>query len=200
MQVPRFVRVVFLVLFAVIAASSAFAEEPTDRDFANDPRVVDAVSAWLAWVEYQLAVNNVPGASVAVVHDQEILYAGGIGLANPETGRKADQDTLYSICSISKLFTSTAVMQLRDDGRLRLDDSAADHLDWFDIEDVHPGDEAVTIRRMLTHSSGLPRESDSPYWNGPDFDFPTHDEIVERLGEQETLYPSGGISSIPTSP
>ncbi len=191
MQVPRFLVVAFIACFAMAVGSPAFSEDPADPKLGGDPRVVDAIGAWLEWVEYQLEVNNVPGASVAVVHDQEILYAGGIGLANPETGQKAASDTLYSICSISKLFTSTAVMQLRDDGKLRLDDPAAEHLDWFDIEDVHPGDESVTIRRMLTHSSGLPRESDSPYWNGPDFEFPTHDEIVQRLGEQETLYPSG---------
>jgi CubicO group peptidase (beta-lactamase class C family) len=42
----------------------------------------------------------------------------------------------------------------------------------------------------LTHSAGLPREADYPYWSGPEFDFPTKDEVIERLSDQETLYPS----------
>ena len=158
---------------------------------AKDPRVVDAIAAWSAWVEYQLAINNVPGASVGVVHDQELLYVEGFGLANPATGKAAGPDTIYSICSNSKLFTSIGVLQLRDAGKLRLDDEVGDHLDWFAIKDVHPDDEPITIRRILTHSSGLPRESDYPYWSGPDFVFPTHEQIVERLSDQATLYPSG---------
>jgi CubicO group peptidase (beta-lactamase class C family) len=43
---------------------------------------------------------------------------------------------------------------------------------------------------MLTHSAGLPRESESPYWSGPDFPFPTQSEIREKLGSQSTLYPA----------
>jgi len=152
---------------------------------------MDAVNAWAVWVEYQLAINNVPGASVGVVHDQELLLALGFGLANPTTGRPATPDTMYSICSNSKLFTSIGVMQLRDAGKLRLDDDLAQHLEWFTIQDAHPDDEPITIRRILTHSSGLPRESDYPYWTDPNFPFPTHDEIVDRIGDQVTLYPSG---------
>ena len=60
-------------------------------------------------------------------------------------------------CSNSKLFTAIAVLQLRDAGKLRLDDPLSEHLEWFNIEDLRPGDEAITIRRILTHSSGLPR-------------------------------------------
>jgi len=175
----------------LLFGSVVCAQEGPPRKLADDPRVSDALDAWSAWVEYQLAVNKVPGASVAVVHDQELLLADAFGLANRETGLEAATDTIYSICSNSKLFTSIGVMQLRDAGRLRLDDRVSEHLEWFDIEDVHPDDEPITLRRILTHSSGLPRESDYPYWSGPDFVFPTRDQIVERLGEQATLYPSG---------
>jgi CubicO group peptidase (beta-lactamase class C family) len=170
---------------------TAVAQNETEDTVASDARVMDAVKAWAVWVEYQLAVNNVPGASVGVVHDQEVLLAKGFGLANPATDRPAAPDTIYSICSNSKLFTSIGVMQLRDAGRLRLDDQVADHLPWFTIEDAHPDDEPITIRRILTHSSGLPRESDYPYWTDPSFLFPTHKEIVDRIDDQVTLYPSG---------
>jgi len=166
-------------------------EEADAPLLGTDPRVSDAIAAWAAWVDYQLGINAVPGASVAVVHDQELLYVEGFGLANPETGQAAAPDTIYSICSNSKLFTAIAVMQLRDAGKLQLDDPLDKHLEWFAIEDIHPNDEAITIRRILTHSSGLPRESDYPYWSGPDYLFPTHEEIVERVADQETLYPSG---------
>ena len=48
----------------------------------------------------------------------------------------------------------------------------------------------VTIESLLTHSSGLPRESDYPYWGGPDFPFPTRQQMIEKLKTQSTLYPA----------
>jgi len=90
--------------------------------------------------------------SLGIVHGQELIATNAFGHANPETGQAATSETLYSICSISKLFTSVAVMQQRDAGKLRLDDPVAQHLSWYDLEDVHPDDGPITIRGLLTHS------------------------------------------------
>ena len=114
----------------------------------------------------------------------------GYGYGNLETERPVDADTLYSICSISKLFTAISIMQLRDENKLSLRDPVSDHLDWFDIAQTYEGSGPVNIEGLLTHSSGLPRESDFPYWIGPDFPFPTREEMMERLKSQEMLYPS----------
>ena len=178
------------IMVMVIASGVAPAEEPV-RSIASDSRIEDALAAWAVWVENDLGESGVPAASYSFVYRDELLASGGIGLADPETGSKADADTLYSICSISKLFTSIAVMQLRDAGKLGLDEGIGDAVPWFaSLTDAHPGDEPISIRRALTHSAGLPRESDSPYW-APDFDFPTTEQIRERLPSQQTLYPSG---------
>ena len=186
----RVTRVFFLAVFIVTALSAAAQEQDPPKKLSDDPRVADAVKAWEAWIEYQAAINGIPGVSVGIVHDQELIATNAFGLANPETRQPAAPGTLYSICSISKLFTSIAVLRQRDAGKLRLDDTVAEHLSWFDIEDAHPDDESITIRGLLTHSAGLPRESDYPYWTAADYPFPTHDEIVARLEEQETLYPA----------
>jgi CubicO group peptidase (beta-lactamase class C family) len=166
------------------------ASAQTTRRLADDPRVADAVQAWLEWVSYHTAINGIPGVSVGIVHDQELIAATAYGYLDPEKQVPASPETLYSICSISKLFTSIAVLQQRDRGELRLDDPVDQHLSWFKINDAHPDDAAITVRGLLTHSAGLPRESDYPYWNAPDFPFPTSDQIRERVCEQATLYPS----------
>ena len=114
----------------------------------------------------------------------------GFGHSDLEKKIPATPTTIYSICSISKLFTSVAVLSLRDRGKLRLDDPLEKLLPWFSIKKTFPGFGPATMRGILTHSSGLPRESDFPYWTGPDFAFPTHDEIIARLKSQETLYPA----------
>lgn len=179
-----------IVLFAALSVTHSRAVEGASRGLADDPRVADAVKAWEEWIEYQAGINRIPGMSIGIVHDQELLTTSAFGFANPEAGKRATPETLYSICSISKLFTSVAVMRQRDAGKLRLDDKVTEHLPWFNLEDVHPGDGPITIRGLLTHSSGLPRESDYPYWTDENYPFPTRDQIKARLGDQETLYPA----------
>ena len=72
--------------------------------------------------------HRLPGASVAVVHGDDLAWSTGIGLCDAAAGRTADDATLYRVASITKTFTGTAIMQLRDAGRLGLDDAAVDHL------------------------------------------------------------------------
>lgn len=172
-----------LLLFQVGPAVSAEA-------LVKTPGVASAIELLNIWIDAQQAYEEIPGISVAVVHDQEIVWSSGFGYSDLEKKNATTADTIYSICSISKLFTSIGVMQLRDEGKLRLSDPVGRHLSWFTIEQVYPDGPPVTIEAMLTHSSGLPRESDYPYWTGPEFPFPTHDQIVKRLSEQQTLYPA----------
>ena len=152
------------------------------------PTRAQALELARRWLDGQRAYEQIPGMSAAVVHDQNLLWSGGTGYAIPETRQAATGDTLYSICSVSKLFTSVAVMQLRDEGKLSLDDPIAKHLPWFTMKPADGGRDA-TILGALTHSAGLPRESDYPYWTG-EFDFPTREKIIERIPAQEPLYPS----------
>ncbi|MDP6416001.1 MAG: serine hydrolase domain-containing protein, partial [Gammaproteobacteria bacterium] len=63
------------------------------------------------------------------------------------------------------------------------------HLDWFDIEQQFERSGPVTIEGLLTHSSGLPREASFDYWRN-DLDFPTREQLINTVGEQETLYPA----------
>jgi CubicO group peptidase (beta-lactamase class C family) len=186
---PRREGLAALLATALLTGTTGvLAESPT---IADDPRVADAVRLWSDWVEYQAGSTRVPGVSFGIVHDQELIASGAFGLANPDEALPATPDTLYSICSISKLFTSIGLMQQYDEGKVRLDDPVGDHLDWFErLEDAHPDDEPVTVRRLLTHSSGLPRESDYPYWTDADYPFPTSEQIRERLSAQQTLYPT----------
>lgn len=165
-------------------------EKPSLEQVLTHPEVQGALAAIDAWIEGKRHYDRVPGISAGVVVDQDMLWTSGYGYSNLETQRPADADTLYSICSISKLFTSIGVMQMRDAGKLKLYDPVSNYLEWYNINQAHEGSPAVTIEGLLTHSSGLPRESDFHYWNGPDFPFPSREEMMARLGEQETLYPA----------
>ena len=164
------------VLAVLLAPSSGCAHT---GDPTRDPRFEQAVDLFEAWLDAKMDYEKIPGMSVGLVHDQDLVWATGYGYAHSEAGIAATPSTMYSICSISKLFTSIGVMQQRDVGKLRLDDA----------EQAYPDGPTVSVEGILTHSSGLPRESAHPYWTGPEFPFPTREEIIEGLTEQDTLYP-----------
>jgi CubicO group peptidase (beta-lactamase class C family) len=191
MKNPRSI-VLASVLVTLMTAFPASAKDdaPTTEQILAHPEVAGALAVIDAYIEGIQTYEKVPGISAGIVYDQDLIWNSGYGYSNLETKRPADADTLYSICSISKLFTAIGIMQLRDAGKLTLRDSVGDHLDWFNIEQAHDASGPVTIESLLTHSSGLPRESDFPYWNGPDFPFPTRAQIIDRLSVQETLYPA----------
>jgi CubicO group peptidase (beta-lactamase class C family) len=174
-------RLLAILLLATLALPVLAADD-------KPPTTAQALELARVWLDGQRAYESVPGMSASIVHDQKVLWSGGSGQADPATNRAATADTLYSICSVSKLFTSLAVMQLRDEGKLSLDDPLAKHLPWFTMKAAEGGRDA-TIVGALTHSAGLPRESDFPYWTG-EFDFPTREKIMERVAAQEALYPS----------
>jgi CubicO group peptidase (beta-lactamase class C family) len=176
----RLTAIAVLLLTATLPLLATADDKPPTTD--------QALELARLWLDAQRSYEEIPGMSAAIVNDQTLLWSGGSGQADPATARAATADTLYSICSVSKLFTSLAVMQLRDEGKLSLDDPLAKHLPWFTMKPAEGGRDA-TILGALTHSSGLPRESDYPYWSG-DFDFPTHEKIVDRIASQEALYPS----------
>lgn len=186
------IRPLIVSLICVLTAWPAQAAEPP-RDRQSLRNKLELAERWLA---AQRAYDRVPGLSAAIVHDQELLWSGASGHADLAARRPAQADTIYGICSISKLFTGIAVMQLRDRGELTLDQPLSELLPWFRLasgSDSGSGSGAgpeVTLRNVLSHSAGLPREADMPYWMGPDFDFPTRDQVRELLGGQETLYPA----------
>ena len=183
-QSRTFALVSLFVLFLAPAAGCAQSGDPT-----ADPRFQQSVDLFEAWLDAKMDYEKIPGISVGLVHDQDLVWAKGYGYAHPDAGDAATPSTMYSICSISKLFTSIGVMQQRDAGKLRLDDAVSDLLPWYDLEQAYADGPSVSVEGILTHSSGLPRESAHPYWTGPDFPFPTREEIIEGLSDQETLYP-----------
>ncbi|MFL5954908.1 MAG: serine hydrolase domain-containing protein [Gaiellaceae bacterium] len=103
--------------------------------------------------------DRLPSVAAAVVRKGAQVWANAVGSADYDEQRDATPDTQYRIGSITKTFTATAIMQLRDAGELDLDDRLEQHLDG--IEQGSP-----TIRRMLAHLSGLQREVGEMFVDG----------------------------------
>jgi D-alanyl-D-alanine carboxypeptidase len=147
-----------------------------------DTEVVSSLELLSAWTESQMAYRGQPGISMGIIYDQELIWTKGFGYADLASRKPADAKTVYRIASITKLFTATAIMQLRDEGKLQLDDPVAQHLPWFQVKNSFTDAPEITIRHLLTHTSGLPREAAFPYW--VDRNFPTIEAIREKLPTQ----------------
>ena len=105
-----------------IAPVATAAQEPTGFR--------DALGLLDAWVATTVAQRGQPGLSIGVVFGDGLLWAKGYGYSNMEKKTPATSQTLYRIASITKTFTAVAVLQLRDSGKVKLDDRLHEHVSW----------------------------------------------------------------------
>jgi CubicO group peptidase (beta-lactamase class C family) len=96
--------------------------------------------------------NGLPGASIVIVKEGRVLYETGYG--HDSEGKPLTETSPLRIGSVSKSFTAFAVLQLVDEGKLNLDDPVVKHLPDVQLND--PGWKDVTIRQLLSHTSGIP--------------------------------------------
>jgi CubicO group peptidase (beta-lactamase class C family) len=126
------------------------------------------------------STGRLPSLAGGVFRGADLVWSDAIGLADVEGRVDATADTQYAVASITKTFTAAALLQLRDEGKLELDDPLSRHLP----EAAHG---APTLRRMLSHVSGLQREPPGEIWET--LEFPGEEELLARLQEAEQVLP-----------
>lgn len=172
----------FVLAFALTAQNPN--PDKTAKERAEAVRVADA------WLDSIQAYQHNPALSAGVVVGDNLAWSKGYGTLDADHKVLAAPDTIYSICSISKLFTSVSLMQLYEQGKVRLDEPVTTYLPWAKLKATDEDSLPITLRGMLSHSAGLPRESDFPYWSGPDYPFPTREQIRDMIAKQAPLFPA----------
>lgn len=148
----------------------------------------DAVYAELgATIEQEAANKNLPLLSIVLVDEDGIVWSFGVGSDDGTPARPADGDTTYRIGSVSKLFTDIVVMQFVEAGALDLDAPVSRYL--ADFQPANPFDAPITLRSLMSHSSGLVREP--PIGNYFDATAPTLAATVLSLNETTLVYAPG---------
>ena len=109
----------------------------------------------LEYLKSQMEQRKIPASQIAIIQNSEVVLSETIGLANVPFSVKANDRTLFSINSIGKIFTSTAIMQLAEQGKLKLSDKVYQHL-----TDLPECWNSVTIKNLLSQTSGLPSIED----------------------------------------
>ena len=170
-----------------LTCGSIGAQEPS---LADHPDVASRLRLLESWIETHMAHDGWPGLSIGIVHDQTLIYSRGFGYADLQDKTRPDERTLYPIASNTKMFTAIAILKLRDEGKLRLDDPVAKYLPWLDrIRNDYAAAGPVTVRQLLTHSSGLPREAAAMDWTG--FYDPPLEEIIADIPGQAVVWAPG---------
>src|SRR5438067_7303810 len=137
----------------------------SDRSGELDALIQEAMQAW-----------EVPGASVAVVQGDEVIYLKGFGARELGRDERVTPDTLFAIGSTTKAVTTAAMAMLVDDGKMAWDDPVRKHLPSFRLSDPL-ADRDVRIRDLLCHRTGL-RGHDLLWYRAP---WPP-EETVRRVG------------------
>src|SRR5437870_12125794 len=125
-----------------------------------------------AWTAHSVMQQHVPSVALTVVHGDRPVWTKAFGYSEASMKTAATPQTLYRIGSITKTFTALAILQLREDGKLRLDDRVRDHVTTTAIEARNLGVLDVTIRELLTHSPGPQRELPGPWRREPSLPAP----------------------------
>ena len=179
------VSVALLVAAPRPLASQVAAAATTGTAIATSPDVLGAERLFSAWMEGQIAYRGLPGIAVGVVHDQQLVWASGFGFADLKARLPMTPQTKFRMASHSKLFTAIAIMQLREEGKLSLDDPVVKHLPWFKARPAGEDDGPITVEQLLSHSSGLQREA-SDHWTS--YEFPTEDQLRRLYADRQAAF------------
>lgn len=154
-----------------------------------------AVTSFVSWAQVDLKkLDNyyikalkdwdVPGMSIAIVKDGKIVFSKGYGVKTLGRPEAPDENTLYAIASNSKAFTSAAMAQLVDEGKVGWDDKVRKHLPYFELYDPWVSSE-TTIRDLLSHRVGLKTFSGDLIWYRSTLNA---EEIIRRVKYLPKVY------------
>jgi len=152
-----------MLVFALVSVGSSFGVlAPADPHGGSNPVKLGAVDSI---IEQAVADGNIPGAVLLVGHDGKVVYRKAYGERSLEPRReRMTVDTIFDMASLTKVIaTTTAVMQLVEQGKIRLNDPVAKYLPEF----AQNGKQDITVRQLLTHYSGLAPDLDlATPWEG----------------------------------
>ncbi|MGI9167275.1 MAG: serine hydrolase [Pyrinomonadaceae bacterium] len=138
------------------ASPGALAKQEHQATIAPRKDYAAAVEMLERFITHEMADKELPALSIALVDDQQVVWAKGFGFADPKKKIPATAETIYRVGSVSKLFTDIAVMQLVEQRKLDLDAPITRYLP--DFRPRNPFGKAITLRQLMSHRSGVVRE------------------------------------------
>lgn len=155
-------RLILLILLGTQIANAQTAVQYHPGDF-NDPARKQRIAAVYPLIEKMYREyaqrNHFPGYAFGIVVDGELTYKGAGGYANLEEKIPATTSSFFRIASMSKSFTSLAILHLRDEGKLQLDDPVEKYIPPMRGQALTTDAPKITIRHLMSHSAGFPEDN-----------------------------------------
>ncbi|MEZ4727763.1 MAG: serine hydrolase domain-containing protein [Caldilineaceae bacterium] len=189
-QVRTTLLIMLLVTMPFLNGCQPMIQPPEAGTASTTPALNDELFAKLdAQVEEAMTTYGVPGMALGVVKDGALVYAKGFGVAEIGSERSVTPSSIFLLSSIAKTFTSTAIMQLVAAGKVDLDGLVTDYLPYFTLTDERY--RAITIRHLLSHTSGLPEYGYSEVGQDPQYDDEALERYVRSLSTMELSFAPG---------
>jgi len=129
--------------------------------------------------------SHLSSVAYAVMLDGKIIYQSNSGIVNYKTNKTADNQSIYRIASMSKSFASVAILQLRDAGKIKLDDPVWKYIPELKGQKYSPDSPEITVRHLLSHAAGFPE--DNP-WG--DRQLGISEETMLKMFKKEFRFPT----------
>lgn len=182
-----YITLTLLISLIIQTACSTTPSPPVKSSFSTQTDKHAYLKEYISWlITKEMKGNKITGLSIALVDNQQLVWAKGFGYADKHNKIAAQPNTIYRAGSISKLLTSTAAMQLVESGDLALDAPLTDYLPSFNILQREPHNIPITPRMLMTHHSGLPGDRlQGMFTNNPD----PFTSVVDTLKTEYQAYP-----------
>ncbi len=160
-------------------------EAPRDDSAVLRPDYLSVREEVAQLIKRGIEQHDIQGLSVALVDDQEVVWAEGFGYADKRMGLAATSETVYRVGSIAKPLTALAVMGLDERDEIDIDQPLQAYLPSFSIRSrFNTTAQPITVRSVLSHHSGLPTDLAKGMWTNADFT-----GVATALADEYTAYP-----------
>ncbi len=177
-------------LFSLIIITSVTGckSTPQLKESVSRGNVTSAEEYLDALIRAQMREHRIPGMAVAVVHEGKILFSRFYGKAHDKKDTPLIQGAAFMAGSLSKSFTAMAVSNLIHDGKIDPDADIKTYLPGFSIKSWEKQERPITVRHLLTHTSGLPIDYYARFTGERNF---SAEALLSRLGEEYLCFQPG---------
>ncbi len=187
----RSARAAVAVAVAVLLTTTGGGAPAVAAPAVQDPGVAAVIASYRARIPELMAQQHIPGLALAVVDGDGVVWQQGFGSTNGDGRTPVTVDTIFSVQSMSKTFTATAVMRAVQSGRLGLDVPITTYLPGFTVHsafEAHP-EQRITLRMLLSHTAGFTHEA--PLGNNYEPEPGYFDAHVRSISDTWLRFPVG---------
>jgi len=175
----RLIRyLVFTTFICCIISNTVLANLQEKNDISEKEKRIEV------FINKLINAYQIPGLTLAIVENDQMIMAKAYGVKSIDTKEPITTRSIFHMASVSKPFAATAIMQLVENGKIKLDDPLIKYLPYFKLDD--PRYKEITIKQMLTHTSGIPDVRDYE-WDKPQFDDGAAERYVRSLSDEKMI-------------